>query len=80
MKIYYKDIMDRIDGNPLRGSAHLPYEILVSKSSVLSLHPKFRIAQSFPDLNMMAGDYTFFNIMCAPAAIEDVFLEMLGEE
>ncbi|MCK4704610.1 MAG: hypothetical protein KAT90_03940, partial [Gammaproteobacteria bacterium] len=75
-----KYIMERIDGEALRGSAHLPYEILVTKAEALSLHPKFRIAQSFPDLNMMVGDYTFFNIMCAPAAIEDVLMEMLGEE
>lgn len=75
-----KYIMDRIDGNYLRGTAHLPYEILVSKGKVLALHPKFRIAQSFPDLNMMQGSYTFFNIMCAPGTIEDVFLEVVGEE
>ena len=74
-----KYIMERIDGESLRGSAHLPYEILVSKEAVVSLHPKFRIAQSFPDLNMLEGDYSFFNIMCAPSAIEDVLQKMLGE-
>lgn len=74
-----KYIMDRIDGEALRGTPHLPYEMLVSEGKVLSLHPKFRIAQSFPDLSMMAGDYTFFNIMCAPGAIEDVFLMVVGE-
>lgn len=75
-----KYIMDRIDGEQLRGTAHLPYEMLVSEGKVLSLHPKFRIALSFPDLSMMAGDYTFFNIMCAPGAIEDVFLAVVGEK
>lgn len=75
-----KYIMDRIDGEHLRGTAHLPYEMLVSDGKVLALHPKFRIAQSFPDLSMMAGDYTFMKIMCAPGAIEDAFLAVVGEE
>ncbi|MDH5614594.1 MAG: hypothetical protein OEY35_06140, partial [Gammaproteobacteria bacterium] len=75
-----KYIMDRIDGEYLRGTPHLPYEILISKGDVLALHPKFRIAQSFPDLNMMQGSHTFFNIMCAPGAIEDVLLGIAGGE
>ena len=74
-----KYIMDRIDGEHLRGTAHLPYEMLVTDGMVRALHPKFRIALSFPDLSMMAGDYTFMKIMCAPGAIEDAFLAIVGE-
>lgn len=75
-----KRIMDSIDGEKLRGSAHLPYDLIVNENGeVVALHGKFRIAQSFPDLSMVAGDYTFFKIMCAPGAIEDAFTEVTGK-
>lgn len=60
-------VMERIDGGDRKYSAHLPYEVLVSGGKVYSLHGRFRIAQSFPDLTMG----TFTKIMSAPGAIED---------
>ena len=73
-------IQQRVDGEELRGIAHFPYDVMVMGNEVISLHVKFRIAQSWPDLSMVAGDYTFFKIMCAPPTIEDAFLVMLGED
>lgn len=73
-------IQQRVDGENLRGIAHFPYDLMVKDNEVISLHVKFRIAQSWPDLSMVAGDYTFFKIMCAPPTIEDAFLALIGEE
>lgn len=73
-------IQQRVDGEELKGIAHFPYDVMVMDNEVISLHVKFRIAQSWPDLSMVAGDYTFFKIMCAPPTIEDAFLVMLGED
>jgi len=73
-------IQQRVDGEALRGIAHFPYDLMVKDGEVISLHVKFRIAQSWPELSMVAGDYTFFKIMCAPPNIEDAFLVLLGEE
>ncbi len=61
-------IMSVIDFSELKGTAHLPYEILVSGKKVYALSARFRIAQSFPDLKMM-GSNSFMNIMEAPEAI-----------
>jgi hypothetical protein len=58
-------VMAIIDQSDPRHPAHLPYDILVSGSSVYALHGKFRIAQSFPDLTMT----TFMKISDAPDAI-----------
>ncbi len=70
-------IMSEIDFKPLRSTAHLPYEILVSGNQVYALYARFRIAINFPDLKMM-GSNSFMNIMCAPGAIEDA-LEAVAE-
>ncbi len=63
------NVMKEIDVKPLRSSAHLPYELIVSKGEVFALHAKFRIAVNFPDLSMM-GDHSFMRIRCAPDSIE----------
>jgi hypothetical protein len=71
-KAKYQDdayIMSEIDFKPIRSSAHLPYEMLVSGKKVYALYARFRIAINFPDLSMM-GDHSFMNIMQSPAAIE----------
>ncbi|MEO5367171.1 MAG: hypothetical protein H7831_12655 [Magnetococcus sp. WYHC-3] len=61
-------VMAVVDGdNSPKHSAHLPYELLVSGGKVMTLHGKFRIAQSFPDLGMG----TFMKISSAPDAIAD---------
>ena len=62
-------IMKEIDFKPLRSTAHLPYEVLVTGGNVYALHARFRIAMNFPDLKMM-GSHSFMNIRCAPGAIE----------
>jgi len=61
-------IMSVIDFAELKGTAHLPYEILVSGKKVYALYGRFRIAISYPDLKMM-GSNSFMNIMEAPEAI-----------
>ena len=58
-------VMTVTDTNDPKHTAHLPYELLVSGSDVYTLHGKFRIAQSFPDLGMG----TFMKISGAPKAI-----------
>ena len=63
-------LMSEIDFKPLRSTAHLPYEILVSGNQAYTLSAKFRIAMNFPDLSMM-GDNSFMNIMDAPGAIAE---------
>lgn len=64
-----KYIMGFIDFKPIRSTAHLPYEMLVSGNKVYALYARFRIAINFPDLKMM-GDNSFFRIMDAPDEIE----------
>ena len=63
-----KFIMSEIDFKDLKSTAHLPYEILVSKNTVMALYARFRIAINFPDLAMM-GSQSFVNIMSPPEAI-----------
>lgn len=70
-------IMKSIDTDKLRSTPHLPYEILVSNGQVLALHPKFRIAQSFPGLGMI-GSNSFFSIRCAPDDIKTSLLKIVN--
>jgi len=60
-------VMATTDTGALKHTPHLPYELLVSGSKVYTLHGKFRIAQSFPDLGMG----TFMKISGAPGAIHE---------
>jgi len=79
-KAKYQDdayIMSEIDFKPLRSSAHLPYEMLVSGNKVYALYARFRIAINFPDLSMM-GKHSFMNIMQSPAAIENALSQAAG--
>jgi hypothetical protein len=75
-------IMSRVDKDPIRSTAHLPYEILVSDGDVYALYARFRIAISWPHLPMIQSDTgaTFFNIMCAPNAIEEALINASGGE
>jgi hypothetical protein len=61
-------IMSVIDFGALKGTAHLPYEILVSDNKIYALYARFRIAISYPNLKMM-GSNSFMNIMESPEAI-----------
>lgn len=75
-------IMSRVDKDPIRSTGHLPYEILVSDGNVYALYARFRIAISWPHLPMVASETgaTFFNIMCAPNAIEEALIKAAGGE
>lgn len=75
-------IMSRVDKDPMRSTGHLPYEILVSDGNVYALYARFRIAISWPHLPMVASETgaTFFNIMCAPNAIEEALIQAAGGE
>ncbi len=75
-----KYIMSRVDKAPIRSTGHLPYEILVSDGDVYALYARFRIAISWPNLPMIqsASGATFFNIMCAPNAIEEALINAAG--
>src|SRR5690606_28804700 len=75
-------IMSRVDRDQLRSTGHLPYEILVSDGNVYALYARFRIAISWPHLPMVASETgaTFFNIMCAPNAIEEALIKAAGGE
>jgi len=62
-------IMTNVDFSELKGTAYLPYEILVDGNKVVALHMRFRMAVHYPDLKMM-GQNSFMNIMPSPKAIE----------
>jgi len=62
-------IMTNVDFEKLKGTAYLPYEILVDGNEVVAQHMRFRMAVHFPDLKMM-GQNSFMNIMPSPKAIE----------
>ncbi len=74
-----KFIMSEIDFKPVRSTAHLPYEILVTDGNVEALHARFRIAMDFPDLSMM-GANSFMNIMPTPDAIKESLTKAAGGE
>jgi hypothetical protein len=74
-----KFVMGHIDFKPVRSTAHLPYEMLVSGRRVYALYARFRIAINFPDLKMM-GDNSFFKIMCAPDEIEEALTLAAGSK
>lgn len=73
-----KNVMKEIDFKPLRSTAHLPYELVVSKGEVFALHARFRIALNFTDLSMM-GDNSFMRIKCAPGSIEKALTAVVGK-
>ena len=72
-------IMNKIDFANIKSTLHLPYEILVNGNDVIALPAEFRIAQSFPDLSM-AGDNSFFSIMCAPEEIQSALGSVVKAE
>jgi hypothetical protein len=77
-----KYIMGLIDKATPRSTPHLPYEIVVSDGIAYALYARFRIAINWPHLPMIVSDTgaTFFNIMCAPDAIEEALIMASGEE
>jgi hypothetical protein len=69
-------VMEVIDKGPLKQTAHLPYELIVSDGKIYMLHGRFRIAVNFPDLGMG----TFMKISGAPKGIEAQLRIVAGGE
>lgn len=72
-----KHIMSVVDFESLKGTAYLPYEILVDGNKVVALHMRFRMAVHYPDLKMM-GSNSFMNIMPSPNAIQKALTAVAG--
>jgi hypothetical protein len=70
-------IMSVVDFEPLKGTAYLPYEILVDGNKAVALHMRFRMAVHYPDLKMM-GQNSFMNIMPSPNAIQKALTAVAG--
>jgi len=70
-------IMSVVDFGELKGTAYLPYEIMVAGNKVLAQHMRFRMAVHYPDLKMM-GSNSFMNIMPSPNAIRKAFVAVAG--
>lgn len=76
-----KYIMSRIDHGKRHNTPYAPYEILVAHTGkVYALYGRFRIAIAWLGLPMMESSTgaTFFNIMCAPNAIEKALTKASG--
>ena len=72
-------IMTEVDFDELKGTAYLPYEIMVYGNTVVALHMRFRMAVHYPDLKMM-GKNSFMNIMPSPNAIQQALTAAAGGE
>ncbi|MFZ0468274.1 MAG: hypothetical protein WAL92_05090 [Thiogranum sp.] len=72
-----KHIMGIVDFEELKGTAYLPYEIMVDGNNIVALHMRFRMAVHYPDLKMM-GSNSFMNIMPSPSAIQKALTAVAG--
>lgn len=72
-----KHIMEEVDFAELKGTAYLPYEIMVDGNTIVALHMRFRMAVSYPDLKMM-GAHSFMGIMQSPSAIQKALTAVAG--
>ena len=70
-------IMSVVDFDELKGTAYLPYEIMVDGNKIVALHMRFRMAVHYPDLKMM-GQNSFMNIMPSPNAIQKALTAAAG--
>ncbi len=70
-------IMETVDFEPLKVTAYLPYEVMVTGNKVVALHMRFRMAVSRPDLKMM-GKNSFMNLMPSPAAVKKALTLAVG--
>jgi hypothetical protein len=70
-------IMQEVDFAELKGTAYLPYEIMVDGNDVYAQHMRFRMAVHYPDLKMM-GQHSFMNLMASPNAIEKALAAAAG--
>lgn len=69
--------MSVVDFQKLKGTAYLPYQILVKGTKVEALNMRFRMAVFFPGLSMM-GDHSFMTLMSAPAAVHRALAKATG--
>lgn len=69
--------MSVVDFQDLKGTAYLPYEILVNDKDVEALHMRFRMAVHYPDLRMM-GEHSFMTLMSSPTAIQNSLTVAVG--
>ena len=69
--------MEIVDFQNLKGTAYMPYEVMVKGRDVEALHMRFRMAVHYPDLKMM-GDNSFMKLMKAPDAIHKALTEAVG--
>ncbi len=72
-----RHIMSVVDFAELKGTAYLPYEIMVDGNKVVALHMRFRMAVHYPDLKMM-GSNSFMKLMASPNAIQKALTEAAG--
>ncbi len=70
-------IMSVVDFKESKGTAYLPYEIMVDGNKVVALHMRFRMAVQYPDLKMM-GNNSFMNLMSSPKAIKKALQQAAG--
>lgn len=64
-----KEILDIVDGDELKHTAYLPYELMVDGTRVIAMRARYRIAVNFPDTKMF-GQHSFTKIMTAPWGIQ----------
>lgn len=69
--------MSVVDFKALKGTAYLPYQILVKGSKAEALNMRFRMAVFFPDLSMMGG-HSFMTLMSAPSALHHALAKATG--
>jgi uncharacterized protein (DUF302 family) len=70
-------IMGVVDFDELKGTAYLPYEIMVDGTDVVALNMRFRMAVHYPDLKMM-GKNSFMTLMSSPGAIQKALTAAAG--
>lgn len=68
-------IMQIVDFQEHKGTAYLPYEIMVKGNEIIALHMRFRMAVHYPDLKMM-GKHSFMKIKPSPKEIAWAFGEI----
>jgi hypothetical protein len=69
--------MGVVDFDELKGTAYLPYEIMVDGTDVVALNMRFRMAVHYPDLKMM-GKNSFMTLMSSPGAIQKALTAAAG--
>jgi len=65
-------IMQTVDFKEHKGTAYLPYEIMVKDNQIIALHMRFRMALHYPDLSMM-GKHSFMTLRPSPKEIAWAF-------